>query len=486
MLSNSEESPIFAKLKTLNYRDLLIFLIPFFIFLYYLHVFDPGLVGYDSFNQLHQIATGEFTNWHPFFHTFIEMLCLKVYSNTVSIAVLQIITFSVMWMIICKYERNDNQKNNKAFILQIAVTLIISLIPINAIFSITFVKDILFSYFLMFLCFLIKVLIDKEGNISLPFVIVISIVMAFVAQLRLNGLYVIIPLLLILAVYLYRKNEEYRWYVIIPVLTIAFILLIASLNLAFDVKDNQNDALRDVVSHMLADYDLNLELEPDDKAKLNELMSEDDIRDNYQITYKDAIRNKAVNKTVWKDHKFTYIGMAASYSLKNPAHFIQYLLGAAPITWDITKEDLWTKSHGEVYFTDVDTKKASFYKAHSDETPVTNYDNATAVNAGTDEYKNLNSFVNNVKDNLLLDTLFDSPALYMYLAIIILASLHILMKSKEIWLVYLPNFLNILIIFVSIPAQQNRYLYSNLLVCYLLIIILIGVLTKNSGDKQID
>ena len=62
MLSNSEESPIFAKLKTLNYRDLLIFLIPFFIFLYYLHVFDPGLVGYDSFNQLHQIATGEFTN----------------------------------------------------------------------------------------------------------------------------------------------------------------------------------------------------------------------------------------------------------------------------------------------------------------------------------------------------------------------------------------------------------------------------------------
>lgn len=124
-------------IKKLNYKDLIIFLIPFFIFIYYLHVYEPGILSVDSYNQLHQIATGEFSNWHPFFHTFIEMLCIKLYANPVSVGILQILTFSTIWMVICKYFRNDETESNTVFILQALITLIISLIPINALYSIT-------------------------------------------------------------------------------------------------------------------------------------------------------------------------------------------------------------------------------------------------------------------------------------------------------------------------------------------------------------
>ena len=94
MNSNKHLNDIFYYVKKLNYKDLIIFLIPFITFLYYLKVYDPGVLSFDSYYQLHQIATNHFNNWHPFFHTFIEMLCLKIYESPISICVLQILTFS--------------------------------------------------------------------------------------------------------------------------------------------------------------------------------------------------------------------------------------------------------------------------------------------------------------------------------------------------------------------------------------------------------
>ena len=140
------KSYVTSNMKKLSYKDLIIFLIPFIIFICYLYVFDPAIMRFDTYNQLNQIAKWEFFNWHPFFHTFIEMICIKIYPNPISISILQIVTFSTMWMIICNYFRQDN--NRKNFVLQLIVTIIIALIPINAIFSITLLKDTLFSYFM--------------------------------------------------------------------------------------------------------------------------------------------------------------------------------------------------------------------------------------------------------------------------------------------------------------------------------------------------
>ena len=45
------------------------------------------------------------------------------------------------------------------------------MIPINALYSITLWKDVLFSYCLMFLCFLAMVMINKKGNVNYKFII---------------------------------------------------------------------------------------------------------------------------------------------------------------------------------------------------------------------------------------------------------------------------------------------------------------------------
>ena len=465
-----------------TYKDLIIFSIPFLIFLFYLNIYNPGILTYDSFNQMHQIASNEFTNWHPFFHTFIEMLCLKIYPSPISIAILQILVFSTMWTIICNYTRvNDtsNKKFDKEFILQIIFTLFISIIPINAVYSITLWKDILFSYFLMFLCFLIKVTIDKKGHLDYKFVISLSLVMAFVAHLRSNGLLFIGIVLIALCIYIYKKNKPQKLYISIPTLTIIFILLIASLNIVYDVEDNQKDALFAKTAHLLSYDDLNLNLDASDKKIIHEMINESSIKNDFNETWSDPIY-RASNGQVFAENKGTYLGIAIKYAVKYPVSFITYLFESSPIVWDITRDSDWA---GKIIDTDTNGGNKMFYRSGVN-VPLTSYDNATSINFGTTEYNMLESFVEYTQENVELDTLLNSPAFYMYLAIIMMLAIAILTKSRSIYLVYLPNFLNIMTVFFSTPVQANRYLYSNLLVLYLLVIILISaIFTYKKKDE---
>ena len=483
----TEREKIFSRFKRLNYKDLIIFLIPVIIFSFYLYVYNPGIMTFDSFNQVHQIASGRYTNWHPFFHTFIEMILYKIYSSPISVGIFQILTFSIIWMVICKYFRNNDEsinladiKSDREFIIQSIITLIICLIPINAIYSITLWKDVLFSYALLFLCFLIKVLIDKKCKVSIKFIVLMGFVMACVAQLRLNGIYVIVPLLIIMAYYLYRHDKTEKFFVKLPVIAIIFILLIASLNAVYNVEDNAKDATLAKTTHMLANYDLYHKLDAKDSAKFHELINEKTVKDRYNTFFTDPVRN-AANESVFEANKGEYIGMAVKYSLQDPIHFIKYMLSSSEITWDITRDSYW---QGKPYYIEkngplLESSRNNYFKSYH-ATPVADYENVSSVNEGTGLFNLLNSFVYNARTNIVMDTLFESPALYMFLSILAMAGIYYLTKSKNIILVYLPNLFNILVVFVSIPTQDNRYLYPNLLVFYLLVIILVGILAKQN------
>lgn len=471
-----------GEIKKLNYHDLKIFLIPFIVFSIYLAVFYPGIATIDTFNQLHQIASGHFTNWHPFFHTLIEMLCLKVYPSTVSVCIFQILVFSTMWMIICKYSRNEPVKNDKTFRLQMIVTLIICIIPINALYSITLWKDVLFSYCLMFLCFLAKVMIDKKGNVNYKFIILLSVLMAFIANLRGNGMYVVLIVVIIYAVYLFLKKNP-KMGILLIALTLTCIFMISMLDVAFDVEDNEKDAMMTKVAHMLANYDMNLEIESSDRDKIHNLIDENKVKSYYIPTGSDTTLSITDLKE-FKNNKTPYIELAIKYSLKNPIHSLQYLFESSPMVWDIIRDSDWI---GRPYYLNGEQDRLQmdfklYYEKHNF-TPTQSYENLSYVNFKTPVFDALNLLALGIEGHFIPDTIFNSPALYMYLSIIILIWISVITKSREIYLMYVPNLLNIIIVFLSTPIQDNRYLYANLLVCYLLIIILIGV-KRGSFDKS--
>ncbi|MEE0935861.1 MAG: hypothetical protein U0L42_09325 [Methanobrevibacter sp.] len=215
----------------------MIFLVPLMIFSLYLLVFNPGILTVESFAQLHQIATGKFSNNYPVFHSVIEMICLKIYGSPLIMGILQILVFSTMWTLICKYHRDDTSANSDNFVLQAILTIIISIIPVNAVNSITLSNYVLFSYFLMFLCFLIKVMMDNDGEIDNKFLVVLAVTMALVAGFSNYGGYVALISLISIIAYLFKKNKNQDTFIRLAGLTIVLILLITVASFAIAGDD---------------------------------------------------------------------------------------------------------------------------------------------------------------------------------------------------------------------------------------------------------
>lgn len=395
MNNNLQKLDVKSIIGKFNYRDLMIFVVPILIFSMYLYIYNPGILTTISFRHLHQIATGQFNNSVPFFYTFIEMIFIKIFGSTLPIAFFQILVFSIIWTLICKYHRDDTVESSNRFVIEFAVTMIICLIPINAVYSITLWSDILFAYSLLFLSFLIKVMIDRNGQIGKKFIIIMALTIAVASQLSLNGIPIAIVTLIIIAVYLFRKNNDQKSVLMLPAIAIVVILLISSLGLIYGVEGTQSSEFNSASTAMVFDITRNAD---------------------------------------WNGEPY--------YIYEDGAHL---------------------ENAKDKYFTGINA------------TPKESYEDLTSPNEGQGNYNMVSSYVTAFKDNHILDTLFNSPALYMYLAIILLISMFVMTRSKELFLIYVPNLLNIIAVIATGPVPENRFLYANLLLFYLLVIIFITV-----------
>ena len=399
MNENLQSMDLMSMIKKVNYRDLMIFIVPILIFSLYLYIYNPGILTTQSFGQLHQIASGQFNSSVPFLYTVIVMIFLKIFQTPLSVAFFQILVFAAIWTLICKYHRDDTAESSNLFVLEFAVTLIICLIPINAVYSIALWSNILFAYGMLFLSFLIKVLIDRNGEMSLKFAIILAVTIAVTSQLSSVGIFIGIITLAAILVYLYMKNRNTeRTFLILPALAIVLILIIGSLSFAYHVED--------------------------------------------------AHTNSA---------------------------------GGVPMVWSVLRGDDW---EGQAYYltANADPVKEAQNKFYTQGniTPTESYEKLTSANFGKGSYNMVNSYAVYFKDHTLTDTLFMSPALYMYLAIILLIALQFVTKSKEMYLIYVPNIINIIGVFLTCPLNENRFLYPNLLIAYMLVIVFISIYLRGS------
>ena len=123
--------------------------------------------------------------------------------------------------------------------------------------------------------------------------------------------------------------------------------------------------------------------------------------------------------------------------------------------------------------------KNQFFTSVND-VPRENFENSTSANLKTDKFKSLNSFVDLTRENIILDGLLNSPIVYVILSIILLGFIYFKTNSEEIFLIFIPNLLNMII---CLATGQNN-LYSNLLVCYLIIIILVNMWPNLNSQRS--
>ena len=101
-------------------------------------------------------------------------------------------------------------------------------------------------------------------------------------------------------------------------------------------------------------------------------------------------------------------------------------------------------------------------------------DYESITSGGNNKYNLVYSIVDLFKENFILDGLFNNPILYLIVSVILLALINFINPSKEIFFIYMPPLLSVIITILT--GQNNAY--YNLLVFYLILIILTSVLFK--------
>lgn len=437
--------------------DIVLFLIPFIMFLIALFIYYPGILSFDSYNQLEQIRTGVYSNGHPFIHTLIEMGCLKIFNSPFSIAFFQILVFSFIWTIICKYNRKNGSRCEK--ILQVILTILICINPINSIMSITLWKDVLYSYIILLICFVLEIFVDKHFDLNIKNLAFMAFLLIFASNIRHNGLIITYLLGALLVIILAFKNFKKLHWLYFSIFLVAFNYIFMIPFALFDVKKetSSSSVLDSKVIQLSGAYLVNDKFSIDEIRILSKYVNIEKLRENYNPFFMDKVSGQSeINSSMLNESRDELYFMVLSKSLREPRIFIDFEIKNTTVLFGIYRP---SGCIGTILNTSIVAENQD--------------SNIYPVNENSFIYKASNNYVYGVMSNPFLCVLMYSSGLYFWISII-MCVYFCYRKIKGSFLIIFPNLLNLLGLVLTIPVQDVRYVYPNFLVVYLLSLIFIS------------
>lgn len=455
-------------LKKIKKFDVLIFLIPFFVYLLTLLIYYPGILSFDSYNQLEQIKTGIYTTGHPIFHTFIELICMKIYNSPVSIAILQIFIFSLIWTIICKYNRKNDNFSLKIF--EVIMTLFVSLNPINSIMSITLWKDVLYSYALLLLTFLVEILIDKKFKLNTKNILWFSFVLALLPNLRYNGLSVVLGMIVTLFIILIITDFKSFNFIKLVIFTFIFYMVLgvpSKVLVNYDAVSNSvgSGTLDGKVTQMAGVYLQKGIFSEDEKAFLNKYFDIKELEEKANPYFMDPIFSIKKDQDYLDHNRMELYKLVIDKSLKNIKPFLDFEVRTTSIIYTITP---LKGSIGTIINTSLNAENKD--------------PNINHVYRGTLIYNLSNNLIYGINTNPVIRMFLYMPGTYLWIGIVLTIIMSI--KNKRYLLLILPNLFNVGGLALTMPVQDVRYVYANILVG-LFIILIYGINKRLSLNEQV-
>jgi surface polysaccharide O-acyltransferase-like enzyme len=175
--------------------------------------FYPAILSYDGQVQWNQVQSGKIDNAHPFLTTYVMHLLAKIWNSPGVVVVFHTLVFSTIWGLICLYVNKKNYKKNYIFLS------IMCLFPIVYLYVLTIWKDVLYSYILLFISFLILKGVDKKYNYNIKEILLLGVSLVLTVLYRHNGILVSF-LLLLLLLFKFIKNKINIKKIIVLILTI--------------------------------------------------------------------------------------------------------------------------------------------------------------------------------------------------------------------------------------------------------------------------
>lgn len=450
------------------YKDIIIFIIPLILMGIVLYIFYPGVMTYDSFNQLNQIIDNDFVRGHPVIHTLFEYILYKPFKSVAMISIAQIIVFSSIWTYICNYLRKI-VNNKKFFIFQIFLTIIFSINPMNALFTISLWKDILYSYLLLLLSFLLFRLF-YEKDITNKKIIIFSLLLALIPNIRYNGISVFLGILVIVLLLFIIKKVNYKKILLFLIISIGVFNLLKIPEKVI-LKDNAMEIGTGTFYHkelqLLGHYHINDELDFLDVAHLRHYINMDELIGRFNPYWTDNVAYTTVDKELYNKNHSEVLDVLLRTSINNPKSFIKWLGNSTTIIWKLKQpKDVI----GFIYAT-----------GFSDSN---NYHHIEQINLYKPIYNNYCIFASELYQNDLSNLILFSPSFMMYVSLMCLLIILIITKNKSILLISLPMIFNSLGLMITIPTQDARYVGCNYSVGYLSILLAVYFLLKYKNEKN--
>lgn len=454
--------------------DILIFATIIIIFGIALLSFYPAILTSDSVDQMKQTMTNEYNGSHPIFHTFMLGNIARVFGSVSASAMFQIIVFAIVWTWGCKQLRKENNTfKNKIF--QYMFTFIISIIPLNFMYSITLWKDILYSYSFLAVLICIYNFIRKDFEFSAKDIVLLIISLICVIRFRYNGPIVGFSVFVILLFLNFRKQKNKK----------IFLILIASFSILYLItgipgkvlpqKQINNETVENtgksiyktfngtILHAMGAILNSNIEIENEDLEFLNNILDINIWKESYspytaaKIHYNKELNGKSFDS---KDDNDRFGNIFIKYAKREPKIVLTHFIKLNTIDWSI-KEYAWLNSI---------VLDNSWVSEISDG----KYDIKPKLKKMHDFiYKYSEFTIYNNKFHLLY-----RPAVPMIISIILILVVSLRKKKIRYLLILLPMFFNIAPYLIIITSQDQRYFYPNYMTCYFCILLYITVTSK--------
>ncbi|MVP01459.1 hypothetical protein [Paenibacillus lutrae] len=433
--------------------SIIYYMLPLSIWLIYWLAFFPGLMSGDSLDQWRQIHTLELNDAHPAFHTLINWLLTQFWDSPAIISLSQII---FMVIIFGKTMVLLERKFNVSRITLILLCLVISILPVNGMLLNNLWKDIPYSICLLWLTLLLMKVFLTSGNwlVSKKNQALLIGVLILLTLLRHNGFVPAFGIMFCLLIY-YRSFWKTSLKILFVVFLSFFIFkngIYNQLNIAPTPKVLSYSI---PIHHIGALLNQDIVLSTKEKQIIDELMPSELWKDNFhKYTVDTLIYNSNFNMRVFdeKDISGDFLKVWLGLTLKNPGIVLKDWMHMTSIVWEmrepINSKNLYTET------TIVNSIPGATYNLHSQS-------KIPSVKETLLKYFNLTMDHN-------LSWIIWRPALLLLFS---LFGFYVLFKKYgwKISIVYLPLMLNLSSIFLAIPAQQLRYIYSATLILPIII-----------------
>lgn len=451
-------------------KDIILFLIPFICLLLLFLTYFPGIIPYDGNFQWQQVQSGIITNAHPFFSTYFMLILSKIWNNPKIVILFQIFIYSLFWSIICNKTRNE--KNYK---LQIIYSIIISFIPIIGLYSITIWKDILYSYYLCFLGFIVYDIAVKKDfkEVSKLEYSIIGLLLFLVFSYRHNGMivaflyFVFLYLIIILKNKKNHKKIKNSCLILITFIVCSIIVAIPkniylSKSSKLNNTKNKESALSTLDTYttwIFGIYVKNDMVEKEDLQFLNKVIPIDYWKTRYNGYFiNDTFDPDRIDKEFVVKNNHQYHNLFLKYATKYPYMVLKHYSMSDALLFSINSMD---KSYVYVYPFD-DWTYLKFNVRSKLPLAEKVYNKVISV-----------SFKNPIK-------YLYQPGLILYICLIISIFISKKFKHKKIYYIILPMVFNTMSLTPINLAQDLRYAYINYLTIITIGIILISFYKKKA------